>query len=74
MTSTRKPTALAAAAVLAVASSIALAQDEPMVTAVSATHIALLNGENEIPPVTTNGQGMAFFMFDEQTNTLSWTV
>jgi len=62
-----------AAAVLVGAGTIAVAQDEG-VTAVSATHIAVLSGDAAVPAVVTNGNGTALFLFDPQTNTLEWTV
>lgn len=63
-------------ALLVAAGTIAMAQmaEEPAVSAVSATHIAVLSGGAEVPPVTTNGNGTALLRFDPQTNTLAWTI
>ncbi|MEO5906247.1 MAG: CHRD domain-containing protein, partial [Saprospiraceae bacterium] len=35
---------------------------------------AQLSGENQVPAVTTNGQGVAFFTFDEKKSTLYFSV
>lgn len=62
-------------ALLAIGTAAVFAQEGPAgVSAASATHIAMLSGETEVPPVTTLGAGMAFIMFDPQTNSLSWTI
>ena len=63
-------------AILVAAGTIAMAQmaEEPAVSAASATHIAVLGGAAEVPPVTTNGNGTALFRFDPQTNSLAWTI
>ena len=63
-----------AAAVLIGAGPAALAQMDEGMSAASATHIAVLGGDAEVPAVVTNGNGTALFMFDPQTNTLQWTV
>jgi hypothetical protein len=67
------PAAIVAAALIVGTSAFVLAQ-EPMVTEASATHVATLTGEAEVPPVTTGATGMALLAFDIQTNTLTWTV
>jgi len=48
--------------------------ENPLVPAASATHVAILTGANEVPPTTSTGTGTAWIMFDEQNNTLTWTV
>lgn len=69
-------TRAAGLAILLAAGTGAMAQmaEEPLVSGASATHIAVLSGDAEVPPVTTNGNGTAFFRFDPQTNSLEWTV
>ncbi len=64
------------AAVLIAASAAVLAQPPgaPLVTAASATHIALLTGAEEVPPVPTAATGTAWILFDAQTSTVTWTV
>jgi hypothetical protein len=75
MSRIRKPGVVAAAAIVIGVSPLALAQvDQPRVTGASATHIAMLSGDNEVPAVTTNGNGTAFLLLDMQTNTLTWTI
>jgi predicted lipoprotein with Yx(FWY)xxD motif len=48
--------------------------ENPMVPAASATHIAVLNAANEVPPANSPGTGTAWILLDDQTNTLTWTV
>jgi hypothetical protein len=84
ISSLAKVTAGAGAALLIGASALVLAQDvqtppaqtteNPAVPAADATHIAVLTGAEEVPPVQTGGTGAAWVMFDDQTNTLTWTV
>ncbi len=59
--------------------SLAIAQPvqttaSPLVPAATATHLAELNGPNEIPPANTPATGSAWMRFDPATNTLTWTV
>ena len=67
--------AFVGAMALAGATTMAMAQmAAPEVSGASATHIAVLSGDNEVPAVTTNGSGTAFFRYDPQTGELAWTV
>jgi hypothetical protein len=68
-------TAGGAFALIAIGTAAVLAQEEaPAISAASATHIAMLSGETQVPPVNTLGAGMALIVFDPQTNILSWTI
>ncbi|MCW5719492.1 MAG: CHRD domain-containing protein, partial [Bauldia sp.] len=47
---------------------------DPVVAASDATHLGLLSGDNEIPPVEGTASGTAWVLLDASTSTVSWTV
>lgn len=46
----------------------------PLVTSATATNCADLAGTGEVPPVTTDGTGVAWVALDETTNTIRWWI
>ncbi|MCC6737001.1 MAG: CHRD domain-containing protein [Bauldia sp.] len=66
--------AVVAAGTAVWAQEVVQATVDPEVPAADATHVAVLAGENEVPPVTTTGTGMAWIAFDPATNLVAWTV
>lgn len=67
-------TGVLALSVVAVTAQVAQTTADPRVPADAATHVAVLAGENEVPPVTTTAGGMAWIAVDTATNELTWTV
>ncbi len=75
-THVKPTTAVAAAAFAAVTiAAAAFAQDgAAMVTGENATHIAMLAGAGEVPPVETAGTGTAYILYNAETARITWTV
>jgi mono/diheme cytochrome c family protein len=72
-----KPKTAVAAATFAaiIVAAAAFAQDgAARVTGENATHVAMLSGAAEVPPVETAGTGTAYILYDAATARITWTV
>jgi mono/diheme cytochrome c family protein len=72
-----KPQAALAAATFAalVVAAAAFAQDgAARVTGETATHVAMLSGAAEVPPVESAGTGTAYILYDAAAARIAWTV
>jgi len=56
------------------ATAIAQMENDTLVTPDTATHVAHLSGDNEVPAVDVAGTGTAWLWLDPQTGHLRWTV